>query len=242
MDNLCKGVRPKPRLHPVIHLVAKEWVRAGRTQTDPDFDAFTIEKVTEQCKRRSEEHPEWNVGLNMLDLDTRLENQEYVAWWIPGDKSWEDEEEEQAAEEERASEEAGEDPGASHMCLILCVELNNSDIVRLYSSGGGRRCPRCVTYASTIACETDRFECCQVQVLRKRPEMIAMHWTMPWTMTTTVVRPHESPGGRVRLSGRPPRNWMRSLCHNVHGGPAVLDHRFVHHIVSLAPVTQHLYF
>ena len=145
MDNLCNGVWPKPRLHPVIHLVAKEWMHAGKTQTDPDFDAFSIEKVTEQCKRRSEEHPEWNVGLNMLDLDTHLENQEYVAWWIPGDKSWEDEEEEEMAEEERALEEVGDDPGASHICFILCVELSNSDVVRLCSSGGGRRCSRCVT-------------------------------------------------------------------------------------------------
>jgi hypothetical protein len=73
----------------MIRLILGEWGRARAANTDPDFSAFSIAKVAEQCKLGAAENPRWCPELFTNDLPTYLE-EDPDPWWVPGEEVEED--------------------------------------------------------------------------------------------------------------------------------------------------------
>jgi hypothetical protein len=102
-----------PRIHPIIALIGEEWRHAGETNAAPDFNAFGLAKVAEQCQLGAAEHPKWIAKLHKVDLSHLLWSQHSIHWWLPGEQMEDKEDDDDEVEEEEGEEEEEEeDPGA----------------------------------------------------------------------------------------------------------------------------------
>jgi hypothetical protein len=57
---------------------------------EPDFDAFSLSKILQECKSVTAQNPQWNSKLSMPNLPLLLKNQNCTYWWLPGEKTMED--------------------------------------------------------------------------------------------------------------------------------------------------------
>ncbi|KAF8263855.1 hypothetical protein EI94DRAFT_1703708 [Lactarius quietus] len=74
-------VRKKPRIHPIIQIMAQEWKAAEAEQCMPNWGIFTFDYVSEHCNAQQEAHTDWHLHLSTLDFTVYLQG-------IPDDRHW----------------------------------------------------------------------------------------------------------------------------------------------------------
>jgi hypothetical protein len=73
----------KPRVHPLVQLVANEWDAAVDEKRSPNWDLFTDAHIANSCQLLREAKPEWNKNLSTLKLRGFLANVLRKKMWIP---------------------------------------------------------------------------------------------------------------------------------------------------------------
>ncbi|KAF8260108.1 hypothetical protein EI94DRAFT_1706539 [Lactarius quietus] len=74
-------VRKKPRIHPIIQIMAQEWRAAEAEQHMPNWGIFTLDYVSEHCNAQREAHTDWHLHLLTLYFTVYLQG-------IPDDRHW----------------------------------------------------------------------------------------------------------------------------------------------------------
>ncbi|KAF8258655.1 hypothetical protein EI94DRAFT_1707796 [Lactarius quietus] len=74
-------VRKKPRIHPIIQIMAQEWRAAEAEQRMPNWGIFTLDYVSEHCNAQREAHTDWHLHLLTLYFTVYLQG-------IPDDRCW----------------------------------------------------------------------------------------------------------------------------------------------------------
>ncbi|KAF8261943.1 hypothetical protein EI94DRAFT_1809562 [Lactarius quietus] len=78
-------VRKKPRIHPIIQIMAQEWKVAEVEQCMPNWGIFTFDYVSEHCNAQREAHTDWHLHLLTLDFTVYLQGiPDDRHWWITG--------------------------------------------------------------------------------------------------------------------------------------------------------------
>ncbi|KAF8259622.1 hypothetical protein EI94DRAFT_1706978 [Lactarius quietus] len=78
-------VRKKPRIHPIIQIMAQEWKVAEVEQHMPNWGIFTFDYVSEHCNAQREAHTDWHLHLSTLDFTVYLQGiPDDRRWWITG--------------------------------------------------------------------------------------------------------------------------------------------------------------
>ncbi|KAF8265417.1 hypothetical protein EI94DRAFT_1702515 [Lactarius quietus] len=78
-------VRKKPRIHPIIQMMAQEWRAAEAEQRMPNWGIFTLDYVSEHCNAQREAHTDWHLHISTLDFTVYLQGiPDDRHWWITG--------------------------------------------------------------------------------------------------------------------------------------------------------------
>ena len=89
----------KPRVHPVIQIMATEWRRLESLGSSPPnwekglpiWGNVTVSMVETACKAVAVKNPDWHADLSAQDISQYLRDVSAAKrWWIPGSKGDED--------------------------------------------------------------------------------------------------------------------------------------------------------
>lgn len=131
-------------------------MRASSAGETPDFQKFGIRRIKEECVAREEEHPEWNMKLNMRTLNVLMSGQpDAPHWWLPGEPDFNDEEDEEDGEGVEGGEEE-EEQGALRICSPIGTSAADAPAPRSHGriSGALHECPAPTLGADVEGCST----------------------------------------------------------------------------------------
>ncbi|KAF8268165.1 hypothetical protein EI94DRAFT_1800752 [Lactarius quietus] len=72
----------KPRVHPIIQVMSREWKKAEEESRMPDWSIFTTHYISGFCENQRASEPDWHLDLSSLDLGPYMEGlQDHRRWW-----------------------------------------------------------------------------------------------------------------------------------------------------------------
>ncbi|KAF8258657.1 hypothetical protein EI94DRAFT_1707798 [Lactarius quietus] len=83
----------KPRVHPLIQVMSREWKKAEEESRMPDWSIFTTDYISGFCANQRANEPDWHSDLSSLDLGPYMEGlQDHRRWWEVGLPATQDDE------------------------------------------------------------------------------------------------------------------------------------------------------
>ncbi|KAF8259605.1 hypothetical protein EI94DRAFT_1706980 [Lactarius quietus] len=74
-------VMKKPRIHPIIQIMAQEWKAAEVEQHMPNWGIFTLDYISDYYNAQQEAHTDWHLHLSTVNFTVYLQG-------IPDDRHW----------------------------------------------------------------------------------------------------------------------------------------------------------